>query len=179
MLDQRQQRTLSVIQRDKVEVIKNPCFLQLPQFRIHVSSAQDRDDFRRHLPDPLGNPERGIHRARKWNGDQHHLWLMLLQCVQSQLPQRFIQQRQRRGQGRCQRVKGWLTGCQRFGIPHKFKAGIDGFANHIGEVTKKQRAQMPRSILNTQRSKCPRQRILAVVLIAFKDIQCLKSRPFR
>jgi hypothetical protein len=64
---------LAVIQRDVVEIIENPCFLQFAQFGIDIAAAERNDDGRVVRLDRLRDAEGGIDGTGEGHGNQHQI----------------------------------------------------------------------------------------------------------
>ena len=176
MVEQRQQRALTRIERDVVKVVKHARLGQLAQFGVDKSAAQHRDDLGVVCLDGLCNAKRRIHRARKRHRQQHHIGRVACHRFERERAQHLVHQRGRGGQGLGQWFERGLAARQRFGVAHKLKAFVHRVAQHIGQVVQVQRGQVLGLVVQAQGAKSPAQRVAALLMNI--DIERGEARPF-
>jgi hypothetical protein len=105
VFEQRQQRTLAVVERDVVEIVEDPRLGEFAQLGIDEAAAEHGDDGAVVGLDRLGDAEGAIDIAGKGRRHQHHIGRVSPHGVQRQLAQRAVDQVLRRGQCLRQRIE--------------------------------------------------------------------------
>ena len=147
MLQQRKQGALAGVQADKVHIVEHAWLAQGSQLGVDIAAAQSNAHLRAMCLNALRDTQRTVHSAREGDGEDDQSGLVLLQGCQRQLVQNLVHQIGRLPQGLGQGLKTGLAGRQRLAVAHKFKARVDGIAQHIGQVIEVERRQMTRLVV--------------------------------
>ena len=177
MFEQRENRSLAIIERDVVDIIEDARLFQFAQLGIHPAATEHRDDFRVVCLDRLGHAECSIDRAGEGHGKQHDIGIATVNGKNCQFFKSAVDQRWRSRQSSGQWLERRLAAGQRFGVADEFKARIDCLAQHVCEIVQIQRGQMPRPVLHAERPESPGQRVAAVFVDI--NIQWFEARAFR
>ena len=176
MFNQGQHGAFTAIQGDEVDKVKQTRLGQLAQLGVDKAPTQRNPNIGMVALDRLCHAQGAVDRTREGDGQQHQLRLMLCHGGQGQVGQVLVDEVVRRGQCLGQGVEAGLRGGKDLGVAHKFEACVHRIAQHIGQVVEIERGQVPGTVVLSERTKGPTQRVTGHFIV--KSLQGGEARTF-